>query len=171
MVAASLMGATLVADSVVDEVVNNWFDLLLRRLGRNQRNAVVAHIVTETIQESLSDRVFGRLREAFQEFEDMVKGSVGIDGNSSSIWSEGEGFPKDGKRSDSNLSFLNDHTKKAISKNTELQMVWTLAASGVLTQLFILWREPIGFVVREALLSIHSDALWNDMFPDLPFPK
>lgn len=155
LIAASLMGITLVADSLLDEFVNNWFDLLLRRLGPDQRR-VARQYLYDHFHGSLRCHFLHPVKELFEEMGILRKEAIRVSTDGLSTSSDivvVEETPRNGKSTA--VSLLRDRVTEAIMNSYELQMIWTVAFFGVMFQLFVLYREPIAFHIKHALSAWH----------------
>lgn len=124
VMAASLAGTKLVIDSVIDEVVGNWFHMMERigperlQLPRRLYRAVLRKFQREFLYP---------VREAFAELEGIL-------------------LSKDESTNDKgNEMSLRSKVKEAVSRCPRLRLVWTIASLGILVQMELLHH---GIIVR-----------------------
>jgi len=142
IVAASIAGASLLFQSVVAEVVSNWFWLMERgaqsfeRMDRKERRKIEKTIRTQTYH-ILEQKLLYPVRGAFEEIHAALHNQTLAEPT------------------------LQDKVHKAINDSHKVKLVWSFAAAGMVFQ--ILWRTK---PVEHVLSSVHS--WWVDLTTSKP---
>lgn len=137
LLAGTLAGTQLMVDSIIDEVVGNWFDMMQRigpdrlRLPQRLYNAAC---------KKLEYNVFLPAQNVLLELEDyylsLTDGGGGLQSSSHRLQS-GE--------------LLRDQVRKAAAGSFRLRLHWTIASMGVLLQMLLIQRHYISSIGEKVL--------------------
>ena len=137
LMAASLTGTKLMLDSIVDEVVGNWFDMVERigpaRLRLPQR---LYHVLQQKCQETFLYPV----QEALLELEaTFVEGESRL----ASFWGWLLQKPRVIAIEKDRKENTRERVKKAVSKCFRVRLNWMIATLGVAVQMAVIQRGVI----------------------------
>jgi hypothetical protein len=136
VVAASLAGTKLMVDSVMDEVVGNWFDML-QRIGPERLSSRLYNAVYRKFQREFLYPV----RDAFTELEVVFSAfsSTTEDEERRPSNHNNKRVNTDNKDKDANDdASLRNKVKSAVSRCFRLRLHWTITSLGVLVQMELL---------------------------------
>jgi hypothetical protein len=140
MVAASLTGSTLMLDSIFDEVVGNWFDML-RHMNRQDRITIFRHAIR-----GLSNRLHREfLYPAQAALDELEAWLFSCDEKN---YCSSSNSNNDNKNKNSNF-YLRQRIRQAVNQSMDIKLAWMVAGVGVLMQVVLLNRGALfSWVVR-----------------------
>jgi hypothetical protein len=120
LIAASVAGTKLMVDSITDELVGNWFEML-ERIGPERLN--LPRRLYNNLYRKFQRKFLYPAREALEEIEAFFLNSTALEKN--------------------NGISLSTKVKDAVSRNLRLRLMWYTAASGVVFQLLVMKRMDV----------------------------
>lgn len=144
VVAASLAGTKLIIDSVLDEIIGNWF-AMLERIGPERLN--LPRRLYNALCRNFQRRFLYPVRDAFVELEGVFLSSTVSRDSSSRHGSNGSKY---------SMANLRNKVREAVSRCFRLRLHWTIAGLGVLVQMELLHHGMLLPLLRKGYAFIQE---------------